>query len=59
MNADQLAVSTLLPDSEDRVLIRYTIEDMKEELAAIREFESDRSKLLDFVGTVKRIDLID
>lgn len=58
MNADRIAVSTLRPDS-DRTLIRYTLEDAKEELSAIREFESDRSKLLDFVGTVKRVDLLD
>ena len=58
MNAEDIAVSTLRPDS-DRTLIRYTIEDMKEELAAIREFESDRSKLLNFIGTVKRSDLLD
>ena len=58
MNADQLAVSTLLPDS-DRMLVRYTLEDAKEELGIIREYEKDRSKLLDLVGTVKRIDLLD
>lgn len=54
----QIAESTLRPDA-DRTLIRYTLEDAKEEIAAIREFESDRSKLLDFVGTVKRSDLLD
>ena len=58
MNAEKIAVSTLRPDS-DRTLIRYTLEDMKEELAVIREFESDRSKLLNHIGTVKRIDLLD
>lgn len=57
MNHDQLAQSTILPD--ERTLIRYTLEDAKEELSIIREFESDRSKLLDFVGTVKRADLLD
>jgi DNA gyrase subunit B len=58
MNADQIAVSTLRPDS-DRTLIRYTLEDAKEELEIIRNYESDRSKLLQFVGTVKRSDLLD
>lgn len=58
MDADQIAVSTLRPDA-DRTLIRYTLEDAKEEIAAIREYESDRSKLLNFIGTVKRTDLLD
>lgn len=58
MSAEQIAESTLKPDS-DRTLIRYTLEDAKAEIAAIREYESDRSKLLQFVGTVKRTDLLD
>lgn len=58
MNADQLGESTLLPDS-DRMLIQYTLEDAKDEISIIREYESDRAKLLDLVGTVKRIDLED
>ena len=58
MNADQLGESTLVPGS-DRLLIRYTLEDAREELSVIREFESDRSKLLGFVKNVKRTDLLD
>ena len=54
----QIAESTLRPDA-DRTLIRYTLEDAKAEIEAIREYESDRSKLLEFVGTVKRSDLLD
>lgn len=57
MDADQLAESTMSP--QNRTLIRYTLEDAKEEVETIRAFESDRSKLLDFVGTVKRTDLLD
>lgn len=58
MSDEQLAESTLLPTS-DRLLIRYTLEDAKDELSIIREFESDRSKLLGFVKNVKRIELLD
>lgn len=58
MDADQIAISTLRPDS-DRTLIQYTLENAKEEIQAIREFESDRTKLLNFVGTVKRSDLLE
>ena len=58
MSADEIAVSTLLPTS-DRTLIQYTLDNMKEEFEAIRAYESDRSKLLQFVGNVKRVDLLD
>jgi DNA gyrase/topoisomerase IV subunit B len=57
MDADQLAESTMNP--ENRTLIRYTLDDAKEEIETIRKFESNRSKLLDHVGTVKRSDLLD
>lgn len=57
MDASQLAESTM--DINNRTLIRYTLEDAKEEIETIRKFEADRSKLLDFVGTVKRSDLLD
>ena len=55
MDAKQLAESTL--DINNRTLIRYTLEDAKAEINAIREYESDLSKL--FKYTVKRQDLID
>lgn len=58
MHADELAVSSLLPGG-DRMLIQYTLDNMKEEFEAIRAYESDRSKLLQFVGNVKRVDLLD
>ena len=58
MNADQLGESTLASNS-DRLLIRYTLEDAREELSIIRQLESDRSKLLGFVKNVKRTDLLD
>ena len=57
MDADQLAVSTLRP--ENRTLIRYTIQDVKEETEIIREYEMDKSKLFPLIGTVRRQDLLD
>ena len=58
MNDDQLAVSTLLPDS-DRMLIRYTIDDIKEEVETVRKYESDLSQLLDKTSIITRQDLLD
>jgi len=75
MDEDQLAESTLLPDitiplkvddgkrtrnvTGNRTLIRYTLEDAKEEIELIRKYESDYSQLFKFVGNVSRQDLID
>lgn len=74
MDADQLAESTMLPDitipvkvdvnktkkvTGNRTLIRYTLEDAKEEIELIRKYESDYSQLFKFVGNVSRQDLID
>ena len=58
MKTEQLRESTMGINT-DRTLIRYTFQDAKEEIEAIREFESDRSKLMQFVGTVKRVDLLE
>ena len=57
MNPEQLGESTLLPDN--RMLIRYTLEDAKEEIGIIRDYESDLSKLFPLIDTVKRQDLLD
>lgn len=57
MKADKLEAA--VKPSASRQLIRYTFEDAKAEIEAIREFESDTTKLLNFVGTVKRTDLLD
>lgn len=57
MNPEQLGESTLLPDN--RMLIRYTLENAKEEIAVIRDYESDLSKLFPLIDTVKRQDLLD
>ena len=58
MDAEEIAVSTLRPDG-DRLLIQYTLEDAKEEIAAIRQYESGFSQLFKHVGKVTRQDLLD
>lgn len=75
MDYDQIAESTILPDitvpikldgsskpkmvTGNRTLIRYTVEDVKEEVEVIRKYESDYSQLFSMVGKVTRQDLID
>ena len=56
MDVDELGVSTILPG--ERTLIRYTVENVKEEVATIRELESDKSKLLQLTGKINRKDLV-
>lgn len=58
MDAEQIAVSTLRPDS-NRLLIRYTIDDIKNEIAAIDKYNDNFAQLFKFVGTVNRQDLLD
>lgn len=58
MDKHELAESTLYPGS-DRTLVQYTLEDAKEQIQTIREYESDPSKILSLVGTVTREDLLD
>ena len=58
MDKEELAESTLYPGS-NRTLVRYTLKDAKEEIEAIREYESDSKKILSLVGTVTREDLMD
>ena len=58
MLASELAISTLHPDF-NRTLIRYTLEDVKEEIGIIRSYESDFSQLFKYVGIVTRQDLLD
>lgn len=52
---DQLGESVLRPDS-DRTLIRYTIEDIKEEINMIRFYESNKAELLRNI-TITRQDI--
>lgn len=58
MDAPELKESTLYPGS-DRTLVRYTLQDAKEELEAIREYETDTKKILGLVNQVSRDDLLD
>ena len=58
MDIEELVESTMSPFSE-RTLVRYTIEDAKEEIEAIREYESGLSELLELTGRVNRQDLMD
>ena len=57
MNPEQLAESTMHPDSPYRTLLRYTIESAKEEIEMIRYLESNRNDLIKDVK-VSRIDLL-
>lgn len=56
MDAVQLAESTLRPDN--RLLIRYTVEDIKEDLQIIRQYESNKKLILNHIEAVKKTDLI-
>lgn len=58
MKDGELGESVLRPDA-NRTLIRYTIEDAKEAIAFVREYESDSKKILNHVGVVHRSDLLD
>lgn len=60
MNKDDLAESTLYPGS-DRTLIKYTLEDAKEVLETVREYESDSKKILRLIDKkdIKREDLLE
>ncbi len=43
----------------DRSLIRYTMDDAKEAISIVREYESDSKKILQHTGIVTRDDLLD
>lgn len=58
MGDTELGESTLRPDG-DRTLVRYTIENAKEAVNFIREYESDTKKILSEIGQVTREDLLD
>lgn len=57
MEAQQLMESTIHP-KYDRTLIRYTVEDIKKEIAEIRKIESDFSVLLRDIRGISKNDLV-
>lgn len=57
MEPDQLRDSCLSPD-RNRLLMRYTTNDIKEDIEVIRRYESDKTKILEHIGVVKRTDLL-
>lgn len=57
MDGDQLSNAVLHPDS-NRLLIRYTTQNLKEDIKRIRELESDKKRILRHVEKVNRIDLL-
>ena len=58
MQKDSIVQSTLDPN-QDRTLIRYTMDDIKEATSIIREYESDTKKILGEVKRIDRFDLLD
>jgi DNA gyrase/topoisomerase IV subunit B len=58
MNKGDLAESALYPGS-NRTLIRYTMENAKEEIDSIRQYESNPKMILGLVDKVSRDDLLD
>ena len=56
METEDLAQSTVRP-SGDRILIQYTTENIDNDFNKIREYESDKSKILKLVGKLKRSDI--
>ena len=57
MDGKRLFESTLNP--EDRTLIQYTIDSVKEEIDTIKYYENDMSRLLQFSTKVSRFEVIE
>ena len=53
MNPKMLGVSTLRPDGE-RLLVRYTFEDINREIIEMRKLNDNKDLLLKGIGTAKR-----
>lgn len=57
MNGDDLSEAVLHPES-NRLLIRYTTDNIKDDIQIIRSLESDKKKILAHIEKVNRIDLL-
>lgn len=58
LEASQFREAVMHPDAS-RTFIQYTLDSAMEEIEAIRAYESDKSKILDHVGKVSRLDLME
>ena len=58
LQSDQFKEAVMDPDT-NRTFIQYTLDSAMEEIEAIRAYESDKSKILDHVGKVNRLDLME
>lgn len=58
MNTDQFKEAVMSPVG-DRTLIQYTLEDAVSEIETVRAYVSDKSKILDHIGKIRRVDLME
>ena len=54
MDGDQLEESTMSPDT--RTLVQYTVDDIDETMKIIRQYDSNKKKILDYLKTSSTID---
>jgi DNA gyrase/topoisomerase IV subunit B len=57
MNAKMLGISTLRPDG-DRLLVRYTFEDINREINEMRKLNDNKELLLKGIGKIPRQDIL-
>lgn len=57
--APSILENSVMNPLADRILIQYSMDDLKETFNTVREYESDRKKILALVGNVTRDDLIE
>ena len=57
--SEEILEKAVMNPLADRVLIQYTMDDIKETIETIRDFDSDKKKILSLVGNITRDDIID